>query len=87
LGLGSRFVSGSVGGVWGATWGRKESPTLRGECRGVGGVFEGHGVPSIVGSDPVKNQERACKVHLIPLGKPHEGRPSIKDVNRMIKNL
>jgi hypothetical protein len=81
LSLGSRFVSRSAGGVRGATWGRKESPALRGECRGIGSVFKWHGVPSIVGSNPVKDQERACKAHLIPLGGPHEARPRVKDVD------
>jgi hypothetical protein len=27
------------------------------------------------------------KAHLIPLGGPHEARPSVEDVDRMIKNL
>jgi hypothetical protein len=55
LGLGSHFVSGSAGGVWGATQGSEKSPTLRGEHRGIRGVFKWHGVPSVVSSNPVKD--------------------------------
>jgi hypothetical protein len=52
LGLGSCFVSGSVGGAQGATWGREESPTLRGKHWGIGSVFKWLGVPSVVGYNP-----------------------------------
>jgi hypothetical protein len=55
LGLGSHFVSGSTGGVRGVTQGRKESPALRGECRSIGSVLEWHGVPSVVGNNPVED--------------------------------
>jgi hypothetical protein len=44
-------------------------------------------VPSVVGSDPVKDQERARKAYLILLGGLHEARPSVKDIDRMIENL
>jgi hypothetical protein len=87
LGLGSCFVSGSVGGVWGATQGRKESPALRGECRGIGSVLEWQSMPSIVSCNPIKDHEQACKAYLIPLGGPHKARPSIEDVDRVIENL
>jgi hypothetical protein len=50
--LGSHFVSRSTGGVRGTTQGREKSPALRGECRGVGGVLEWLGVPSVVGYHP-----------------------------------
>jgi hypothetical protein len=81
LGLGSHFVSGSAGSVRGATWGRKESPALRGEHRGIGSVLKWQSMPSVVSCDPVKDRERVHKAHLILLGGPHEARPSIKDVN------
>jgi hypothetical protein len=48
LGLGSRFVSRSAGGARG----RKESPTLRGKCGGIGGVLEWLGMPSVVSYNP-----------------------------------
>jgi hypothetical protein len=52
LDLGSCFVTRSAGGVWGTTWGRKESPALRGECRGIGGILKWLGVPSVVCYNP-----------------------------------
>jgi hypothetical protein len=52
FGLGSHFVSGSTGGAQGATWGRKESPTLRGEHWGIGSVLEWLDMPSVVCNNP-----------------------------------